>query len=290
MRIIEEIDEMRECAAKTRSLGLKVVFVPTMGCLHDGHRELLRAAKKSGDLLVLSIFVNPAQFGPKEDFASYPRDMVRDLEIAGDEGADVVFTPKAADMYPEGYSTFVEVGALGDKLCGASRPGHFRGVATVVLKLFNIVTPDTAVFGKKDYQQLLIIRKMARDLDLGLDIIGVETVREPDGLARSSRNRYLSPEEREAARCVPEAIEAAKEAFSAGVNDASLLTGKMKKIIEKQPRAVVDYIKVCDTESLEDLGMIETNGLVALAVKIGPARLIDNCVLEKGAPRRTGAL
>ncbi len=282
MRIIEEIDEMRECAAKTRALDLKAVFVPTMGCLHDGHRELLRVAKKSGGLLVLSIFVNPAQFGPKEDFASYPRDMARDLEIAGDEGADVVFTPKAADMYPEGYSTFVEVGALGDKLCGASRPGHFRGVATVVLKLFNIVAPDTAVFGKKDYQQLLIIRKMARDLDLGLDIIGVETVREPDGLARSSRNRYLSPEEREAARCVPEAIEAAKEAFSAGVNDASLLTGKMKKIIEKQPRAVVDYIKVCDRESLEDLGMIETGGLVALAVKIGPARLIDSCVLEKG--------
>lgn len=290
MRVIEDIDEMRECAAKSRSLDLKVAFVPTMGCLHDGHRELLRTAKKSGGLLVLSIFVNPTQFGPKEDFASYPRDPVRDLEIAGDEGVDVVFTPKAADMYPEGYSTFVEVGVLGDKLCGASRPGHFRGVATVVLKLFNIVTPDTAVFGKKDYQQFLIIRKMARDLDLGLDIIGVETVREFDGLARSSRNRYLSPEEREAARCVPEAIEAAKEAFSAGVDDASVLTGKMKKIIEKEPRAVVDYIKVCDRESLEDLGMIETGGLVALAVKIGGARLIDNCVLEKSAPRRTGAV
>ena len=283
MRIIEDLKEMRECAGKSRSLGLKVVFVPTMGYLHDGHRELLRIGKKSGVLLVLSIFVNPAQFGPKEDFNSYPRDIERDLKIAEEEGVDVVFTPRATDMYPEGYRTYVEAGVLGERLCGASRPGHFKGVATVVLKLFNLVKPDAAIFGKKDYQQLLIIRKMVRDLDLDIEIIGAETVREPDGLAMSSRNRYLSPEEREAARCVPEAIAAAKAAFSAGVKDASVLTGKMKKIIEKQPRAAIDYLRVCDKESLEDLDKIETEGLAALAVKVGPVRLIDNSVLEKGA-------
>ncbi len=282
MRIIEDIEEMMECAAKSRALDLKVVLVPTMGFLHDGHRELLRTGKKSGGLLVLSIFVNPAQFGPGEDFASYPRDMERDLAIAADEGVDVVFAPMGPQMYPEGHSTFVEVGAIGERLCGAARPGHFRGVATVVLKLFNIVGPHTAVFGKKDYQQLLIIRKMARELNLGVVLTGVDTVREPDGLAMSSRNKYLSAEEREAARCIPEAISAAKEAFSSGVRDSSLLIGKMKKIIENQPRAVVDYIKVCDTGSLEDLESVEERGLVALAVKIGRARLIDNCVLEKG--------
>lgn len=282
MRVIEDIGEMMECAAKSRALDLKVVLVPTMGFLHDGHRKLLRAGKNSGGLVVLSIFVNPAQFGPKEDYASYPRDLPRDLAIAADEGVDVVFVPKAGEMYPEGYSTFVDVGPLGDKLCGASRPGHFRGVATVVLKLFNIVRPVEAVFGKKDYQQLLIIRKMARDLDLSVGITGVDTVREPDGLAMSSRNKYLSPEEREAARCIPEAIRAAKEAFSAGEADSSALAGKMKKIIEKQPRAVVDYIKVCDPLSLEDIDRLETGGLLALAVRIGPARLIDNCVLQRG--------
>lgn len=283
MRIIKDLNEMRVCAQKSRSLDLKVGFVPTMGCLHDGHRELLRIGKRLGGLLALSIFVNPAQFGPTEDFNSYPRDLDRDLRIAEDEGVDVVFTPSAPDMYPEGYGTYVEVGGLGERLCGASRPGHFKGVATVVLKLFNLVMPEAAVFGKKDYQQLLIIKKMVRDLDLGIEIIEAETVREPDGLALSSRNRYLSAAEREAARAVPEAIAAAKEAFSAGLVEAPLLIGKMKKIMEKQPRAVIDYIKVCDKDSLEDLDKIETDGLVALAVKVGRARLIDNCVLAKGA-------
>jgi len=282
MRVIEDIGDMKECVAKARALDLKVVLVPTMGFLHDGHRALLRAGKKTGGLVVLTIFVNPTQFGPLEDLASYPRDLERDLAMASEEGVDVVFVPKSAEMYPEGYSTFVEVGPIGERLCGASRPGHFRGVATVVLKLFNIVGPAEAVFGKKDYQQLLIIRKMAEDLELSIVITGIETVRESDGLALSSRNKYLSAEERIAARCVPEAIKAAKEAFSSGETDSAVLTGKMKKIIENQPRAMIDYIKVCHPDSLEDLDRVDSKGLVALAVKIGAARLIDNCLLERG--------
>jgi pantoate--beta-alanine ligase len=286
MRVIEDLDEMRAASLEARSRGAKVVFVPTMGCLHDGHRELLRIGRRLGGALVLSIFVNPTQFGPNEDYGSYPRDLDKDLEVAAAEGVDLVFTPQASRMYPEGFRTHVEAGGLGEKLCGASRPGHFRGVATVVLKLFNIVGPDVAIFGKKDFQQLLIIRRMARDLDLAIEIIGAETVREPDGLAMSSRNRYLSPEEREAARSLSEALLSAKEAFSAGERSAAVLIEKMKKIIEKHPHTVIDYIKVCDAGSLEDLEVIETEALAALAVKVGRARLIDNCVLVNGAADR----
>lgn len=283
MEIIEGVTEMQKRSLALRAGGFKVVFVPTMGFLHDGHRELLRVGRERlGDkgALVLSIFVNPAQFGPKEDYGSYPRDLGRDLKIAEEAGVDVVFTPKAGEVYPSGYKTYVEVMGLGDNLCGPLRPGHFKGVATVVLKLFNIVGPHAAIFGAKDYQQLQIIKKMALDLNLGIDIVGVETVREPDGLAMSSRNAYLSPGERKQALCVPSALESARLAFAGGIRESSVLIEKMKKNIEKEPGAVVEYIKVCDKESLVDLERITKDALVAIAVRIGKARLIDNCILS----------
>jgi len=277
MEIIEDLRQMRSFSSSSRDKGLRVVLVPTMGYLHDGHRELLRTGRRSGDILILSIFVNPAQFGPKEDLNSYPMDMERDLSAARDCGVDIVFTPKQEDIYPAGYGTYAEVEGLSDRLCGASRPGHFRGVATVVLKLFNITLPHAAVFGRKDFQQLLIIRKMAGDLNLGVEIIGVDTVREPDGLAMSSRNSYLSAEERKAARCVPASLEEAEKEFEKGVRDTSAIMEKVKKIIEKEPLAVIDYIRICDNATLEDIDRIEGGAHLFLAVRIGRARLIDNC-------------
>lgn len=283
MKTIESIQEMRSVTEAARSTGKKVVLVPTMGFLHEGHRTLLNTGRSlygADALLVLSIFVNPAQFGPKEDLNSYPRDMGRDLNIAKEAGVDVVFSPASAEMYPEGYQTYVEVVRLQDHLCGLSRPGHFRGVATVVLKLFNIVAPHAGIFGKKDYQQLQIIKRMVKDLDLGVGIIEAETVRESDGLAMSSRNSYLSAEERKAAKCLPLSANAAKTAFSGGVRRSSRIIGEVKKIIEKEPLAVIDYIKVCHMDTLEDLDKIEDGAVLLLAVRIGKARLIDNYLLS----------
>ncbi|MBI1912849.1 MAG: pantoate--beta-alanine ligase [Deltaproteobacteria bacterium] len=279
MKIVKSVSGMQEASRQARSEGKKIVLVPTMGFLHQGHKRLLDIGRHSGGLLVLSIFVNPTQFGPKEDLSSYPRDFDRDCAIAKSAGVDIIFAPEPEDVYPKGFDTFIEVAGLSNRLCGLSRPGHFRGVATVVLKLFNMVMPDKAIFGKKDYQQLAIIRKMAKDLDLSLEIIGVDTVREADGLAMSSRNSYLSTEERSEAKCIPESIEEAKKEFSKGVRQSSLIIEKVKKIIEKQPLAVIDYIKVCDKDSLEDLSIIEDSAQLFLAVKIGKARLIDNCLL-----------
>lgn len=280
MQVIEDIASMQAFSREARLKGKKIAFVPTMGFLHKGHAELLRVARSRGDVLVLSIFVNPAQFGPKEDYKNYPRDFERDLKIAEAEKVDAVFIPTASEVYPDGYRTYVDVEGLPDHLCGLSRPGHFRGVATVVLKLFNIVMPHVAVFGKKDFQQLLIIKKMCEDLNLDLEISGVETVREDDGLAMSSRNSYLSAQERKAAVCVPRALDEARSLFASGERKAPVLIEKMKKIIEKEPLAVVDYIKVCDSSTLEDLEVIKGSALAALAIKIGRARLIDNCILQ----------
>ncbi len=283
MEIIKEASLMQARSKAAKAEGQKVVFVPTMGFLHDGHRELIKTGRKAAGkdgFLVLSIFVNPAQFGPKEDLSTYPRDLDRDLKMAGEEGVDAVFTPGVDDIYPKGFETFVEVTELQKHLCGERRPGHFRGVATVVLKLFNMALPDSAVFGKKDYQQLKIIERMARDLNLGLTIIGVDTVRESDGLAMSSRNAYLSESERRAAGSIPESLKAASDGAATGVRQARDLIEIMKKIIEKEPVAVIEYIRVCDKESLEDLDMIEDEALVALAVSIGRARLIDNRIVS----------
>lgn len=278
MKIIKDIPEMQRLCMDARSRGAKIAFVPTMGFLHDGHRALLAVGRSRGALLVLSIFVNPAQFGPKEDFASYPRDMERDLATASQEGVDVVFTPEASSMYPPGYQTYAEVTEITKGLCGESRPGHFRGVATVVLKLFNIVVPHAAIFGEKDFQQLVAIKRMVEDINLPIEIIGVETKREADGLAMSSRNAYLSHEDRRAAASIPRALDAAKEAARNSAA-ASAIIEKAKKIIEKEPQAVIEYIRVCDPESLMELDHIEKNARLLVAVRIGGTRLIDNCPL-----------
>ncbi len=280
MNVIESVAGMRGWSREARASGERLILVPTMGFLHDGHRELLRIGKREGGRLVLSIFVNPAQFGPGEDYGAYPRDIVRDLKIAGEEGVDAVFVPKAEEMYAAGYETYVEVERLSKYLCGRFRPGHFRGVATVVLKLFNVVTPHGAVFGKKDYQQFIIIKRMVKDLDLAIDIIGAETVREKDGRAMSSRNSYLSPEERSAASVIPRALDEAEAQFLAGERVGGVITDKMKKIIEKEPLAVVEYIEVTDPDTLQGLSRITGSALVAIAVRVGKARLMDNRVLN----------
>jgi len=279
MRVIKDPGEMRRTAEEARAGGRTVVLVPTMGFLHRGHRELLERGRAAGDVLVLSIFVNPTQFGPGEDFESYPRDMERDLEVAGEEGVDIVYAPEPDAVYPGGFSTFVEVEGLGENLCGPFRPGHFRGVATVVLKLFNTVRPERAVFGRKDYQQLLIIERMARDLDTGVEVIGVDTVRDSDGLATSSRNKYLSEEERRAALAIPRALDVAGAAWAGGERSGPRLTEKMKKIIEDEPEAVIEYIKLVTPDTLEDVDVAEGPVLAALAVRVGRARLIDNRLL-----------
>lgn len=269
---------MQALSLEARSRGEQIAFVPTMGYLHDGHRELLKAGRARGGLLILSIFVNPAQFGPKEDYGSYPKDLERDMKTAGEAGTDIVFTPGPSAVYPPGYQTYVEVTEITKGLCGQSRPGHFRGVATVVLKLFNIVMPHVAIFGKKDFQQLVTIKRLVLDLNLLIDIVGIETVREADGLAMSSRNSYLGPVERQAAASIPRALEAAKEAASIGVASAGIMA-KVKKIIEKEPQAVIEYVKVCDPDTLEELEYIGKNAQLLIAVRIGRARLIDNCLL-----------
>jgi pantoate--beta-alanine ligase len=280
MKVVEDIGEMKNISRETHNLGLTVVLVPTMGYLHEGHMELIKKASTIGDMLVVSIFVNQAQFGPEEDFSSYPRDIERDLKMAEEAGVGVVFHPPAEKMYPEAYQTFVEVEGLSKNLCGASRPGHFRAVATVVSKLFNIVRPDRAVFGFKDYQQFLVIKKMVEDLNMDVEIVPFETVREADGLAMSSRNSYLNTREREAALSIPRSLDAAQRAFSRGERRSEKVIEKVKKIIENEPLAVIDYVKVCDPVTLSALDRIEDRALLALAVRIGKARLIDNCILS----------
>ena len=279
-KIIKTIKDMREESLALREGGGVIVFVPTMGFLHDGHRALLKVGRRLGSTLVMSIFVNPTQFGPREDLSSYPKDLDRDLKMADEEGVDIVFTPSASEMYPEGFCSHVEVSGLSDVLCGESRPGHFRGVATVVLKLFNIVMPHRALFGRKDFQQLRVIERMVKDLDIPVEIAGVETIREKDGLAMSSRNSYLGKEERVAALCVHRAMEEARRMVANGEAQSSIVTEKVKKIIEEEPLAVVDYIKVCRADNLEDAPVIDDCSMLFLAVKVGRARLIDNTRLR----------
>lgn len=281
MRVIKAIEEMKGFSSARAAEGKSVVLVPTMGSLHQGHLELLKKGRGLGHALVMSIFVNPLQFGPKEDYNGYPRDMERDLRIAGEAGVDAVFAPESSEIYPEGHDTFVDVEGLSKRLCGVSRPVHFRGVATVVLKLFNIVRPQKAVFGKKDFQQLLIIRKMVRDLNLDIEIVPVDTVRESDGLAMSSRNAYLNPVERKAAAAIPAALRAAKDAYSRGERNPSAIVRDMKKIIENEGPAVIEYITVCDPFTLKDVSIIGRGALVAVAVRLGAARLIDNILLQE---------
>jgi pantoate--beta-alanine ligase len=276
MKILKTIDEIKKLRP---SLPPPVGFVPTMGYLHEGHLALVRQARAESASVVVSIFVNPTQFGPQEDFEKYPRDPKRDLALLEKEGTDIVFMPAAGEIYPPDFDSWVEVGRIAERLEGVSRPGHFRGVATVVAKLFNIVQPDRAYFGQKDAQQLAVIKRMVTDLDMNLEVIAVPTVREPDGLAMSSRNTYLNPEERKAAVVLYEALTLAQELFSGGERDAPAIRRQMTELIQKQPLAEIDYISIADAETLDELDEVKPPALVSLAVKIGKTRLIDNVVL-----------
>jgi pantoate--beta-alanine ligase len=279
MKIIESIDEMQRLSMAARGVGTPVVLVPTMGYLHEGHASLMREGRRLGGLLVISIFVNPTQFGAGEDFESYPRDMERDAGIAAAAGVDVIFAPSAKAMYPAGYQTYVNVEKLTLPLCGANRPGHFRGVTTVVGKLFNIVQPHTALFGRKDYQQLAVIRKMVIDLNIPVEIIGMPIIREADGLAMSSRNAYLSTGERTAALCLRRSLLAARKPFLEGEKGVAGLRAQVLAVIAAERAATVEYVEFKDSESLEDVTEADDRTLLALAVRVGKTRLIDNCIL-----------
>jgi pantoate--beta-alanine ligase len=279
MKIITTINEMQDISQTARRAGQRIAFVPTMGYLHDGHASLMREGRQRGDLLVASIFVNPTQFGVGEDFESYPRDLENDSAIADAAGVDVLFAPTAREMYPAGYQTWVDVERITLPLCGASRPGHFRGVTTVVTKLFNAVLPHAALFGKKDFQQLAVIRRMASDLNMAIEIVGMPIVREADGLAMSSRNAYLSADERQSALCLSRAINLAREQYRQGTIDMAELRAGVLSIIGAEPRAVIDYAEFRDGGTLEEVTTTGDDTLLALAVKIGKTRLIDNCIL-----------
>ncbi len=276
MRIVESVAGMKALSREWRSAGRTIGLVPTMGYLHEGHLSLVRESKRRAGATVVSIFVNPTQFGPNEDLAKYPRDLEKDAAYLEKAGVDVLFHPAAAEVYPPGYRTFVEVEGLQDKLCGRSRPGHFKGVATVVLKLFEMVSPDLAFFGAKDAQQVLIIRRLARDLDLDVEVVTCPLVREPDGLALSSRNAYLSAEERQAALALSIGLRGAERAVTAGERDAAKIVAGIRAVLEAEPLARVDYVAAVDPETLEPVTEMRGDVLVALAVFIGPTRLIDN--------------
>ncbi len=279
MKIITSIIDMQQTALSLKRAGKRSAFVPTMGFLHEGHASLLREGRKRGDCLVLSIFVNPIQFGPGEDLDRYPRNLEGDCAIARECGVDFVFTPTAAEMYSPGFQTSIRVNDLARPLCGSSRPGHFDGVATVVAKLFNICQPDVALFGKKDFQQLAIIRRMATDLSLPVEIVGMPIVREADGLAMSSRNAYLSPEQRQSALCLSRAIHLVRERHAAGERSAARLLEAARELILAEPAATIDYLELRDADTLETVPTASDTTLMALAVKIGTTRLIDNTVL-----------
>ncbi|QER42500.1 pantoate--beta-alanine ligase [Thermodesulfobacterium sp. TA1] len=278
--VIRAIPEMKNKSKELKKAGYKIGFVPTMGYLHEGHLFLVRKAKELADKVVVSIFVNPLQFGPREDFKEYPRDFERDLGLLKKEGVDIVFAPLEEEMYPPDYQTYVEVVRLTDKLCGAFRPGHFKGVTTVVLKLFNIVQPDIAVFGEKDYQQLLVIRQMVKDLNLDIEVIGHPVVREPDGLAMSSRNIYLSPKERDSALSLNRALQLAEKLVKEGERNPEKIKRSLSEFLKMYPYIIVQYIEVVDPETLEPVEIIEKPVLCAIAAYVGKARLIDNKIIE----------
>lgn len=277
MKIVNSAEEMQGLSESYRLKGKKIGFVPTMGYLHEGHLSLVRQAKKDNDVVFVSIFVNPLQFAPNEDYESYPRDIERDEKLLREEGVDILFYPSVEDMYPDGFQTYVEVQKLTRVLEGRSRPTHFKGVTTVVLKLFNITKPHRAYFGKKDAQQLIVIKRMVRDLNLDVEIVGMPIVREEDGLAMSSRNKYLNREEREQAVCLYRALKRAEELIGSGVLDADRVKKEMESVIKGFPLAKIDYISINRISDLEELETVEIGDtLVSLAVRIGKTRLIDN--------------
>jgi pantoate--beta-alanine ligase len=278
MKVVKTVKEMQALADTLRK-DKRIGFVPTMGYLHEGHLALVRKARELSDIVVVSIFVNPIQFGPKEDLSRYPRDFDRDAELLDREKTDIIFFPEAADVYPEGYSTYVEVKGLEDYLCGKTRTGHFLGVATVVNKLFNIVKPHFAVFGQKDYQQLMIIEKMVRDLNMDLEVVPYPTVREKGGLAMSSRNTYLSPEEREKALLIYASIRRVEELFKEGERDVSVLRGEVTRLLGSRDGVDIEYVSFSDANTLKELEKIEGRALLAIACRVGKTRLIDNTIL-----------
>lgn len=281
MKIVSRVEELRELIRKTKQQNKTIGLVPTMGYLHEGHLTLMRTAKAKYDVVVASIFVNPLQFGPKEDYAVYPRDLERDSKLAAAAGVDLLFTPTVEDMYPRGLEhmlTYVHVNHITDKLCGATRPGHFQGVTTVVTKLFNIVKPDAAFFGQKDAQQVIVIKRMVADLSMDIEIVTVPIVRESDGLAMSSRNVFLTSGERNSALVLSRSLRLSCELLTAGERSADKIKEAMRRMIAAEPEVSIDYISICDTETLEELDLVTARTLVAIAVKVGKIRLIDNMV------------
>lgn len=280
MKIVETVKEVREQVKEWKKQGLTVGFVPTMGYLHEGHKSLMDAARKDNDKVVVSIFVNPMQFGPTEDLATYPRDLDHDAALCESAGVDLIFHPEAEEMYEKDFCSFVDMTGLTEGLCGKTRPIHFRGVCTVVNKLFNIVTPDHAYFGQKDGQQLAVIKRMVRDLNMDIEIVGCPIVREEDGLAKSSRNTYLSHEERKAALILSKTVALGKE-LAKTEKDANKVVEAMKKNIETEPLAKIDYVEAVDALSMAPVEKLEGTCMLAMAVYIGKTRLIDNTLINE---------
>ncbi len=276
MEVIDTTDVMQKRCEDLRLGGQTIALVPTMGFFHEGHLELMRAGKRHADKLIISIFVNPIQFGPSEDFEAYPRDMEGDLTRAQAVGVDLVFAPSVEEIYPDGFQTGVAVEKVTKGLCGTSRPGHFDGVTTVVAKLFHITKPHLAVFGQKDFQQLTVIRRMVKDLSMDIQILGVPTVREADGLAMSSRNSYLSPDERKSALCLKKSLDLADDMVMKGEKDVNNIRMAVEKLITSYPFPEIDYISICHPTTLEDIESVGDESLLALAVRVGKTRLIDN--------------
>ncbi|PLX85194.1 MAG: pantoate--beta-alanine ligase [Desulfuromonas sp.] len=279
MHIITDVNEMQQRCLAAREAGRRIAFVPTMGYLHEGHISLLREGRRRGDLLVLSIFVNPTQFGAGEDLDAYPRDLTRDAEMAESAGTDLIFAPEAQSMYPGGYATYVDVEGITDTLCGASRPGHFRGVTTVVAKLFAIVQPHLAFFGQKDFQQLAVIRRMTLDLNLPVEVVGMPIVREADGLAMSSRNVYLSDDERRQGLALSRAIALARQMARDGVEDGGEILAALRALIDGEKDARIDYLQICHQLTLQEQARIDGDSVLLMAVFVGKTRLIDNSFL-----------
>ena len=280
MKIAATVEEIRSAVKAWKKEGLSVGFVPTMGYLHEGHQSLMQKAVSENDRVVVSIFVNPMQFGPSEDLESYPRDLEKDAALCEANGVDLIFHPEPKEMYQPDFSSFVDMHGLTDSLCGKSRPVHFRGVCTVVTKLFNIVQPDRAYFGQKDAQQLAVIQQMVRDLNMDVTVIGCPIIREADGLAKSSRNSYLSADERKAALVLSRALEVAKQLLADGERDAAKIRNAISETIQAEPLVKIDYVELVDARTLQQVDSVERPVLVALAVYIGKTRLIDNFITE----------
>ena len=280
MEIVQDLKVMQNWADTQRRAGRTIALVPTMGFFHSGHLKLMSHGRETADKVVVSLFVNPLQFGVGEDFEKYPRDLERDRQLAEEAGVDILFTPRHEDLYPEDYQTYVSVERVTQGLCGASRPGHFQGVATVVCKLFQLVKPHKAIFGLKDYQQVVTIGQMVRDLNLDVEVIGRPTVREDDGLAMSSRNVYLSAEDRMAALSLSQSLSAAQKKCRTGEREAGSILAEVTRILTRHPENRIDYARIVHPSTLKELETINPRGILALAVRVGKTRLIDNCLLE----------